>query len=163
MGRQSRTRTVYVLQVSTNSPIIICTLHLSVSQRIELGIVTEFVLCRNRVWEIACARSLYIYRKSQQSALDTSAPLCLPMDTTVVCSRLQFTQDQGVGDCLHNYLVNIESLNNQPLIPLHSIPISFPIDRSVVCDRQGFSQDQDVGNQSRVSIWLLLQLSTNIS
>ena len=42
----------------------------------------------------------------------------------------------------YEYLVNVSSLNNHPLTPMHSAPLSFPMDRSLVCARQKNVQEK---------------------
>ena len=98
---------------------------------------------------ISLARGVYIYCKYQQSDLETSATHFLPTDLTMVCARRKFARDQGVGDCLRKDLVNIESLENQTLPPLHYAPLPFSKERSVVCSRQEFARDKGLGDQLR--------------
>ena len=59
MGYQYFKSIVYVLQVSTTIPITLCTMNLFVSQHIEMVIVPDKILCRSRLWDINCMRSLY--------------------------------------------------------------------------------------------------------
>ena len=96
VGDKLRAEIRSLLQVSTNKLLHLCTLHLSVSQRIEVWFMTD-----KNLW----------------------------------------------------YSINIASLNNQPLTPLHYAPLYLPIDRNVVCAIWKLSQDQGVEDQSQARIW----------
>ena len=60
MGYQLRTRIVYILKLSTASPIILCTIHLYVSQRTEVGIIPDNFLQNKGMGSRLRIESVYI-------------------------------------------------------------------------------------------------------
>ena len=100
-------------------PRILCTLHFSVSQRTDLWFVTDKYLCKRRVWDISHAR--IVYKMQVTSTIqESSAPIFLPMDRSVVCDWWTFEEGQGVGLLIiefvgiHNVVTNLMRATNFP-------------------------------------------------